>query len=66
MTLSFRKLLRRHDVDFNIVYGSIRELQERFFGNLLVSFEGDTEAIDKVLTELAAIVDIKEVTEDES
>ena len=60
------QVTRKHGVDFNIVYGSIRELQERFFGNLLVSFEGNTEAIDKVLTELAAIVDIKEVTEDES
>lgn len=60
------QVTRKHSVDFNIVYGSIRELQERFFGNLLVSFEGDSEAIGKVLKDLDAIVDIKEVTEDES
>lgn len=57
---------RKYDVDFNIVYGSIRELQERFFGNLLVSFEGKTEDINKVLNELKTIVDIEEVVEDES
>lgn len=60
------QVTRKHGVDFNIVYGSIRELQERFFGNLLVSFEGDGEAVSKVLKELEAIVDIKEVTKDES
>lgn len=57
---------RKYNVDFNIVYGSIRELQERFFGNLLVSFEGKTEDINKVLNELKTIVDIEEVVEDES
>lgn len=60
------KITRKHDVDFNIVYGSIRELQERFFGNLLVSFEGDQQAIHAVLKELDLMVDIKEVTKDES
>ena len=60
------QITRKHGVDFNIVYGSIRELQERFFGNLLVSFEGNSEAVSNVLKELDAIVDIKEVTEDES
>ena len=38
------QVTRKHDVDFNIVYGSVRELQERFFGNLLVSFVGDTRS----------------------
>lgn len=60
------QVTRKHGVDFNIVYGSIRELQERFFGNLLVSFIGETAAINKVLKELQAIVDIEEVVQDES
>ena len=60
------QVTRKHGVDFNIVYGSVRELQERFFGNLLVSFEGDSEAIEKVLKELQTIVEIKEVIKDES
>lgn len=55
------QVTRKYDVDFNIVYGSIRELQERFFGNLLVSFEGEDSSIRQVLEELASMVDIKEV-----
>ena len=60
------QVTRKHGVDFNIVYGSIRELQERFFGNLLVSFVGEVNAINKVLKELQTIVDIEEVFENES
>lgn len=60
------QVTRSHGVDFNIVYGSIRELQERFFGNLLVSFVGEPIAISKVLKELQAIVDIEEVADIES
>lgn len=59
------KITRKYDVDFNIVYGSVRELQERFFGNLLVSFNGETDAISHVLEELELIVDIEEVLTDE-
>ena len=40
-------------------------LQERFFGNLLVSFEGETDAVSHVLKELKSIVDIEEVLKDE-
>lgn len=60
------QVTRKHGVDFNIVYGSIRELQERFFGNLLVSFVGDADAVSQVLAELRTIVDIEEVIENES
>jgi len=59
------KITRKYGVDFNIVYGSVRELQERFFGNLLVSFEGEANAISLVLEELELIVDIEEVLKDE-
>jgi D-methionine transport system ATP-binding protein len=60
------QITRKHGIDFNIVYGSVREVQERFFGNLLISFEGEPEKIQKVLQELETIVDIKEVIKDES
>ncbi|WP_144509523.1 methionine ABC transporter ATP-binding protein [Bacillus sp. FJAT-22090] len=60
------QVTQKHQVHFNIVYGSIRELQERLFGNLLISFEGNEEAIILTLKELAGIVDIEEVTHYES
>lgn len=58
-------ITRKHGVNFNIVYGSVRELQERLFGNLIISFIGEPSAIENVLNELRAIVDLKEVTEHE-
>lgn len=54
---------RKHGVDFNIIYGSVRELQEQFFGNLLVSFEGGSDAVQRVLNELQTIVEIVEVND---
>lgn len=52
---------KQYDVDFNIVYGSVQELQEKLFGNLIISFVGDEANKQKVLQELEARVDIKEV-----
>lgn len=57
---------QKHQVHFNIVYGSVQELQEKLFGNLLISFEGNEEAIALALSELEGIVDIKEVSHHES
>lgn len=59
-------ITRKYEVDFNIIYGSIRELQQKFFGNLVISFEGDAEAIQTVLQELQQVVEIEEVKVDES
>lgn len=59
-------LTRKYEVDFNIIYGSIRELQQKFFGNLVISFEGDAEAIQTVIQELQEVVEIEEVKIDES
>ncbi|WP_276523333.1 NIL domain-containing protein, partial [Lysinibacillus fusiformis] len=42
-------------------YGSVREIQEKFYGNLLVSFEGHSDKIPSVLTELQDIVTVEEV-----
>ncbi|WP_440897522.1 methionine ABC transporter ATP-binding protein [Amphibacillus sp. Q70] len=52
---------KQYDVGFNIVYGSVQELQERLFGNLIISFVGSEMNKQKVLEELDARVDIKEV-----
>lgn len=55
------QISRKNNVDVNIVYGSVQELQEKFFGNLLVSFEGETSAIHTVIAELEKEVSIEEV-----
>ncbi|MFT4414227.1 methionine ABC transporter ATP-binding protein [Fredinandcohnia humi] len=54
-------ITKKNNVDFNIVYGSVKELQERFFGNLIVSFIGEQIAVQNVLEELKTIVEIEEV-----
>jgi D-methionine transport system ATP-binding protein len=59
------QITRKYDVDFNIVYGSVRELQGQSFGNLIISFIGEQNAINDVLTELKSIVEIEEVLENE-
>lgn len=55
------KVTKKFNVDVNIVYGSVRELQEKFYGNLLVSFEGSKENILSVLNELETLVTVEEV-----
>lgn len=59
------QVTQKHRIHFNIVYGSIRELQERLFGDLVVSFEGDELAILNAINELETIVDIQEVAKHE-
>lgn len=60
------QVTQKYQVHFNIVYGSVRELQEKLFGNLLISFEGNPEAIQNALHELGTLVDIEEVSHHES
>jgi D-methionine transport system ATP-binding protein len=60
------QVTQKHQVHFNIVYGSVRELQEKLFGNLLISFEGNSEKFHNLLSELETIVDIEEVAHHES
>jgi D-methionine transport system ATP-binding protein len=55
-------ITQKHGVHFNIVYGSVQELQEKLFGNLIVSFVGDEANKHNVIAELEQLVDIKEVT----
>lgn len=54
-------LTKKYEIHFNIIYGSVQELQEKLFGNLIISFVGDQEKITKVLEELEIAVDVKEV-----
>jgi len=54
-------LTKQYSIDFNIIYGSVQELQERLFGNLIISFVGDDQKINQVLKELEQKVDVKEV-----
>lgn len=56
---------KKYDVDVNILYGNISELQETLFGNLIVEFRGEDEEVKKVVKQLQQYVQIKEVKEDE-
>lgn len=52
---------KKNHVDFNIVYGAVRELQERLFGNLIVSFIGEADAVKNTLSDLHELVELEEV-----
>ncbi|OZU89385.1 phosphate ABC transporter ATP-binding protein [Virgibacillus indicus] len=52
---------KKNNVDFNIVYGAVRELQERLFGNLIVSFIGEADAVKNTLSDLHKLVELEEV-----
>ncbi|WP_217587623.1 methionine ABC transporter ATP-binding protein [Lentibacillus saliphilus] len=56
-------ITKKHNVDFNIVYGSVQELQNKLFGNLIVSFTGQETAISRTLEALNDIVTLEEVTD---
>lgn len=56
------QVTQKHHIHFNIVYGSVKELQGKLFGNLLISFDGEKEQIQLVLKELDKLVDMEEVT----
>lgn len=59
------KVAKKHQVDVNILYGNITELQGTLFGNLIVELKGSTQEINHVLAYLEQYVQIKEVTQDE-
>ncbi|TDM01645.1 ATP-binding cassette domain-containing protein [Macrococcus hajekii] len=53
---------RKYDVDFNILYGSITELTDRLFGNLLIEAVGPDYQVQLALIELNQHgIEIKEV-----
>ncbi|RXK17946.1 methionine ABC transporter ATP-binding protein [Macrococcus sp. DPC7161] len=56
------KVGRMFEVDFNVLYGSITELTDKLFGNLLIEVVGETGNQQKALQTLAAYgIEIKEV-----
>ncbi|WDG18682.1 methionine ABC transporter ATP-binding protein [Microbacterium sp. Clip185] len=52
------RISRAHDVDVNVVYGGVDELQARLFGSLTVELLGTDENVDRALADLrdAALV----------
>ncbi|MDQ1130513.1 methionine ABC transporter ATP-binding protein [Microbacterium sp. SORGH_AS_0888] len=46
------RVARRHDIDLNIVYGGVDELQSRLFGSLTVELLGTEENVDRAIAEL--------------
>ncbi|UIN30142.1 methionine ABC transporter ATP-binding protein [Microbacterium binotii] len=52
------RISRVHDVDVNVVYGGVDELQARLFGSLTVELLGTDENVDRALIDLrdAALV----------
>ena len=60
------KITQQHDVHFNVVYGAVREIQNQLLGNLVVSFKGKPEDIQKAIQDLNQVVAIKEVSIHES
>ena len=59
------EITSKFNIHFNIIYGSINELQNQLFGNLIVEFLGDESVIANVLNELQTILEVKEVALDE-
>ncbi|WP_342488744.1 ATP-binding cassette domain-containing protein [Cytobacillus sp. FSL W7-1323] len=55
------KISKKYQVEFNILYGNISELQERLFGSLIVEFIGEEAEVNQVIEELEKIVELKEV-----
>lgn len=55
------EITSKHHIKFNIIYGSINELQNQLFGNLIVEFIGDEQVVGEVLSELKIVLDVKEV-----
>lgn len=60
------QVTKKYHVDFNILYGSINELQEKLFGNLIVELQGADHEVDRVVQELRNTVEVKEVISNES
>ncbi|OMF27987.1 methionine ABC transporter ATP-binding protein [Paenibacillus peoriae] len=57
---------RKHNLDYNIVYGSINELQGALFGSLIVELIGADDEVNKVVEELRTTVEVREVVDHES
>jgi D-methionine transport system ATP-binding protein len=57
------ELAKKFDIDFNVLFGNITELQGVPFGNLIVQFQGADDEIQRALTYIKEKqISIKEVT----
>lgn len=56
-------IAKSYQVDVNIIYGNISELQEVLFGNLIVELQGNDDEVDKAIEQLKRYVQVKEVTD---
>src|SRR5690625_2539002 len=52
---------KRYQLDFNIIYGSIHELQDQLYGNLIVELIGTDFIIEKAVEELKKVVEVRKV-----
>ncbi|AWB43505.1 phosphate ABC transporter ATP-binding protein [Paenibacillus sp. CAA11] len=57
------RVSRQFDLDYNIVYGGISEIQGILFGSLIVEFIGEDVEVAKVVEELSKTVEVKEVVD---
>ncbi|MEV7692804.1 methionine ABC transporter ATP-binding protein [Microbacterium sp. NPDC089189] len=54
------RISRAHDVDVNVVYGGVDELQARLFGSLTVELLGTDENVDRAIADLRAAAVVAE------
>lgn len=57
------RIAREHDVDFNIVYGGVNELQSRIFGALTLELLGEARQVEHAVADLRRIGEVREVLE---
>ncbi|WP_096437778.1 methionine ABC transporter ATP-binding protein [Alteribacter populi] len=55
------KVSKRFDIEVNVLYGHITELQEKPFGNLIVEFHGDESRIQEAVSFIGKDLTIREV-----
>lgn len=55
------RVARAHDIDFNVVYGGVNELQGRLFGSLTVELLGDDLAVENAVAELRATTTVADL-----
>ena len=57
------RVAREHNVDFNIVYGGVSELESRLFGNITLELLGTDSDVDAAIRDLALSTPVTEVTQ---
>jgi D-methionine transport system ATP-binding protein len=55
------RIARRHDVDFNVVYGGVSELQSRLFGTLTVELLGDETDVESAIRDIRHATGVTEL-----